>query len=229
VQGVNGQQALDIDCAQLPKFVGPQQIRIITSDNQLWDPRVTYEAPQFERFGADAGLGAIFLPLLIAGVVITVGGMYLASDLSADAKARQLSADALKKKKVQAETLEQDGARRADAMRRCMNRIADPSDPNLIAACANGIDKAFPKVPKNFTEDGQPIFGSGVVGTVGKIAIVAAVAIAGAAIYKRVRARRAAQGGDIPLPPIDDFGPPLKREVAPKPRLRDRLKLKPAG
>jgi hypothetical protein len=220
MQGVSGQQALDIDCAQLPTFVGPQQIRIITSDRQLWDPNVSYEVPLFDRFGADAGLGAIFLPILIASVVIVVGGMYLTSDLSADARARQISSDELKKKQAVAEVLQKDGERRAEAMKRCMNRIADPSDPDLIAACANSVDKALPKVPKNFTEDGQPIFGWSWTGKLGLIAAGIAVVVGGAAIYKRVKAKRS--GGDIPLPPPRGEAT-LKREVRPKRGWRERL------
>lgn len=222
MQGVSGQHALNIDCAQLPKFVGPAQIRIITSDRQLWDPSISYEVPQFTNFGTEAGLGAIFLPLLIAGVTVVVMGAYLASDLSSDAAARQLSADALKTKQVQAEVLQKDGERRAEAMKRCMNRISDPSDPNLIQACANSVDKALPKVPKNFTGDGQPIFGWGLTGKLGAIAVGIAAIVGGAAIYKRVKARRSG-GSDIPLPPPRGE-PALRREVQSKKGWRERLK-----
>lgn len=186
LMGQSGQSALIIDCAALPNIVGPQEIKIVTTSRQAFRPGAS---PEFQRF-THGELGAIFIPILIAGVAIALTTGVVIHTLSNNAAARKLSADHVKDVEIRANALLENSRRRGVCNRKCLRRRKDPSSTESIQVCAASCDKVHPRIPKDFFPDGTPKMGGGLLVTAGKIAIVAALAIGGAVIYKRYRRNR---------------------------------------
>jgi hypothetical protein len=187
MQGYSGQDALNIDCNKLPKFVGPTHIRVITSDSQL----MVSEVPAFKQFTVP-GLGLVFEILAVAGIVIAVYGAHAWVDTAKEAT-KQKIAD-LESVHERSETAKKIAELRKESLDRCWNRI-DFSDPALVSACATSVDKAIPRLPDDYYSDGRPKYTSGIWGSLGTLAITIAVVVGGIAIYKRVKRRRS--GGDV--------------------------------
>jgi hypothetical protein len=191
VMGIPGEEALRIDCTLLPNLVGPEHIKIVTSGSEVFGgPMSEWQSFSYGELG-DLGL---VTALIVAGVIVATAIAGTVVLLDRQATQRQLSADKARMLERRASTLKEHSIARATCNDRCLAKIVDPGSQASIQKCADVCDKIHPKIPDSFFSDGTPKDEGGILRTIGIIAVLAAVSIGGAAMYKRYKRRKA--GGD---------------------------------
>lgn len=192
-KGVDGAQAYQMDCSSSPqslsgalamafgapvkagtKFVGPNEIKIVTQDPHVFDPQknAVPSLAQLAQLNPNGTLGLGPLAIIVIAAVAFGLGAVAIYEIGKWLTEKDIQEETTSRTKIQADAFAVFTAGRASCYQACVGKGGSISD------CTNSCNSLVPK-PDIKIDSARATTGLGTLGTVGLVTLAAAVGIAG--------------------------------------------------